>query len=155
MIDLVHVDAAVCGEVQVVAEEDDVAEGDVGLEDLRELTGLVLMHLVDLSAEALGRVRDLVVGDGVHHRFDSLLRQVQALGLEARLDDGDDGSDGVEPGTDVNVVPAFCHGPAIALLAVSDETVDILGSAGGVRNADDGVRRLDLDRCFLFEDWHG
>ena len=155
MIDLVHVDAAVCGEVQVVAEEDDVAEGDVGLEDLRELTGLVLMHLVDLPAEALCRVRDLVVGDGVHHRFDSLLRQVQALGLEARLDDGDDGADGVEPGADVNVVPAFRHGPAIALLTVSDEAVDFLGSAGGVRNADDGVRRLDLDRCFLFEDWHG
>ena len=155
VVDLVHVDAAVRGEVQVVAEEDDVAEGDVGLEDLRELTGLVLMHLVDLPAEALCRVRDLVVGDGVHHRFDSLLRQVQAFRLQSCLDDGDDSTDRVEPGANVDVVSAFRHGPTIALLTVADQSVDFLRASGRVGNADDGVRRLDLDRFFLFEDWHG
>ena len=154
MVDLVHVDAAVRGEVQVVTKQDDVPEGDVGLEDLRELAGLVLVHLVDLPAEAFRRVRDLVVGDGVHHRLDGLLRQVEAFGFQSCLDDGDNSADGVEPGTDVDVVPAFRHGPTVALLAVADQSVDFLRLAVRVRNADDGVRRLHFDRFFLFEDRH-
>ena len=151
MVDLVHVDAAVCGEVKVVTEQDNVSEGHVGLEDLLEFTGLVLVHLIDLTAEALRRVRDLIVGDGVHHRFDGLLGQVQALCLETGLDDGDYGADGVEPGADIDVIPTLRHGPAVALLAVTDETVDFFRFAGGVRNTNDGVRRLDFHGSFLFE----